>query len=692
MTAAKRASRSGIRIGVDVGGTYTDLVLIEERGQNLAVEKVSSTPGSAASTIDGIRKLTAATGVPADSIDLIVHGSTIATNACLTRRGARVALVVTEGFRDVLEIRNQLRPHLYRLTQTKPAAVVPRRRIVEARERIDAFGDVVEPLRERSAENVVAGLRALDPDAVGVCLTFAHLNDTHERIVAERIRSSLETTPVYLSSLINPQIEEFPRANTTAMAAFVGPVVEAYLDDLMARLESLDCPSPVLYLRSDGGVATSRAIRDNPALLLLSGPAGGVIAATHVADKTEIGDFVTFDMGGTSADFSIVVNGEPATVSQRMIDGQPLRQPMIDIETISAGGGSIARVDVAGGLRVGPDSAGAEPGPACHARGGELPTVTDAAVVLGIIDPAAFLGGEQAVDACLAREAVERHVARPLGIDVEPAALGIMAVANAQMARAIRALSAERGLDLRRFALLAFGGAGPMCASSIAASLGMREVLVPPNPGVFAALGMLMSDIRHTLQRPYHAAVDALDADDLARTITGMKGHIDGMLERDGIASDDRCFRYVADCRCIGQFHELAVTLDVTCRADWWNPAEFAASFHQVHRARYGHTDASVPVELVNLRLEGRGRVPLPRLPGLDAADREDPEPTDRRPVWLDRATGAVECAVYERSRLGAGHRVKGPAIVRQDDSTIVVLAGQQALTTADGLLRILLG
>ena len=677
------------RIGVDVGGTYTDVIFVDDKGRKIRFDKVPSTPGSARSVADGIGKLIERTGWAAASAGIFVHGSTVATNAYLTRSGARVAFVVTDGFRDVLEIRDQLRPHLYKLAQTKPVAIVPRNRLVEARERIDAFGDVVIPLTDRAVENVIAGLIALEPDAIAVCLAFAHLNDAHERILAKRITEALNGIPVYLSSRVNPEIGEYPRANTTAVAAYVGPVVETYLVDLRSRLEEFGLKAPTLYLRSDGGVATSRAMRENPAQMLLSGPAGGVIAAAHLAQRTGIENVVTFDMGGTSADFSIVVGARPGTVSRRILDGLPVRLPMIDIETISAGGGSVARVDLGGGLRVGPDSAGAEPGPACYGKGGDRATVTDAAVVMGIIDANDFLGGEQPVDAVLAREAVKRHVARPLGLAPEAAAHAIIAIASAQMTRAIRTLSAERGRDIRRFSLLAFGGAGPMCAPFVASSLGMRETLVPLNPGVFAALGMLVGDIRHTLQTPYSHAAESVDAKHLAVRMERMRNELDTLLERDGISAGQRYFRFSADGRCIGQFHELSVPIDVTDSSDWWDPAQFTAAFHRIHHARFGHTDAAAPVELVNLRGEGCGRLPRPELPILADSAGTIPKPADVRPVWLDRESGFAECPVYERDRLLAGHRITGPAIIRQPDSTIVVVNDQDATVMPDGLLRL---
>jgi N-methylhydantoinase A len=676
-------------LSADVGGTFTDLVLIDSESGALHFDKLPSTPDSAEAVTEGIRRITAAAGVDRGACDLFVHGFTIATNALLTRSGARLAMVVTEGFRDILEIGEQVRPHLYRLDQTRPPPVVPRSRIVEVSERIDAFGAVVQPLDEDEAARAARAVAALEPEAVAVCLAFGHLYPDHEAMVEAALRECLPGIPIYLGSRVNPQIEEYPRSNTTAVAAYVGPIIDRYLDRLEAGLEDLGATAPLRLMRSDGGVATPGAARHNPAHMLLSGPAGGVIAGAHLARALDVPNLISFDMGGTSADFSLIVDSEPRRSQSRVIDGQPLRLSTLDIETISAGGGSIARVDVGGALRVGPDSAGAEPGPACYGKGGEQATVTDAAVVLGILDPDEYLGGEMAIDAGLARAAIERTVAKPLGLGVEEAAFGVITVANAGMIQAIRTLSVERGHDVRRFSLLAFGGAGPIYASYMARDLGMAEVLVPQNPGVYAALGLLQTDIRHTAQAPYQRTFSEVDADDLAARLTGLKAGLDEALARDGVAPADRWFRHAADLRCVGQFHELHAPLPAPDGDGWWDAEARGAEFHRLHEIAYGHADASVPVEFVNLRLEAFGRMPRAELPELAGAAGSAPEPTATRRVYLDRETGAVECPIFRRADLKAGHLIEGPAIVIQRDSTTVVLSEQEAEVTALGVIRI---
>ena len=461
-------------LAADVGGTFTDLVLVDARSGRIHLDKVpSQATGSAGGVADGIRRVAVTAGLSPREIDLFVHGFTVGTNAFLTRRGARAAMVTTAGFRDLLTIGSQMRPDLYSLTSRKAVAVVPRSRTVEAEERLDAFGRVVTPLGDAEATRVAEAVAALKPDSVAVCLLFAHLDPAHEHRIEAALKVRLPGVPVYLSSRVNPEIEEYPRANTTAVAAYVGPVIDRYIGALENRLIEVGVGAPLRLMRSDGGIATPRAARDNPAHMLLSGPAGGVIAGAALAAEIGVADLVTFDMGGTSADFSVILGGHPTTVRGREVDGQPLRLPTLDIETISAGGGSIARVDVGGALKVGPDSAGAVPGPACYGQGGLDATTTDATVVLGIIAPDEFLGGEMRLDRDKAAEAVSRNVARPLGLGLEEAALGIVAVANANMIQAIRTLSVERGHDVRGFGLLAFGGAGPVYAAYMARELGM---------------------------------------------------------------------------------------------------------------------------------------------------------------------------------------------------------------------------
>src|SRR5215470_13987197 len=551
-------------LAADVGGTFTDLVLVDidpaTGAGRVHLDKVTSqATGSAGGIAEGIVRIAAAAGLQPADIDLFVHGFTVGTNAFLTRGGAKVALVVTNGFRDILVIGRQSRPELYSLTGRKPEPVVPRSRTVEADERIDAFGNVVTALTKPEIARIVAAVAALEPQSIAVCLAFAHLDPSHEQRIEAALKSALPHVPIYLSSRVNPQIEEYPRANTTAIAAYVGPVIDRYVGAVEARLTDIGFTSPLRLMRSDGGAATARAARDNPAHMLLSGPAGGVIAGAALARDLGVKNLITLDMGGTSADFSVILDGAPTMVPARDVAGQPLRLPTLDIETISAGGGSIARVDVGGALRVGPASAGAVPGPACYGQGGTDATVTDAAVVLGILDPQGFLGGDIPLDADLARKAVSRHIAEPLGLRLEEAAYGIIAVANANMIQAIRTLSVERGHDIRGFSLLAFGGAGPFCAVHMARDLDMAEVVVPRHPGVFAASGLLMTDLRHTAQVAWQTPLVGVDAHDIGHRLAALQGELETELDRDGVAPSDRYFSFSADMRCVGQFHQLTV-------------------------------------------------------------------------------------------------------------------------------------
>ncbi len=676
-------------LAADVGGTFTDLVLVDSAAGTVHLAKVpSAAAGTAAGIAEGIRRILSQASLAPSDIELFVHGFTVGTNAFLTRTGAKAALVVTQGFRDLLTMGSQMRPDLYSLTSRKPPPVVARPWTVEAAERVDAFGEVVTALDPAEAARVAEAVAALAPQSVAVCLTFAQLNPTHERMIEAALAARLPGVPVYLSSRVNPEIEEYPRANTTALAAYVGPVIDGYLGALERRLDEVGVQAPLRLMRSDGGIATARAARDNPAHMLLSGPAGGVIAGAALAKELGLGDLVTFDMGGTSADFSVILQGRPSQVRGREIGGQPLRLPTLDIESISAGGGSIATVDLGGALRVGPASASAVPGPACYGQGGRDATVTDAAVVLGILDPAEFLGGELPLDAGLARDAVERAVARPLGLPVEEAALGVLAVANANMIQAIRTLSVERGHDIRGFSLLAFGGAGPVHGAYMARDLGMAEVVAPRNPGVFAALGMLLTDLRHATQAPYQRPLAGVAAEELGQRLLALRHELDDELELDGVPAALRYFRFAADMRCVGQFHQLAVPLPAPDGVGWWDAAALSTAFHAAHERAYGHADPAVPVEFVNLRVEGCGRVSKPSLGAAGGSTLGPARLTSRR-VYLDRATGWRDCPVHRRDRLSEGDLLPGPALVVQRDSTVLVLDDQDAFVDRLGVIRI---
>ena len=665
-------------------------MLIDSETKHTFIDKIpSSRRGSATHISEGTRRIAAKARIEPQEIDLFVHGFTVATNAFLMRRGARTVLVVTEGFRDVLEIGNQMRPDLYALRQNKPLPVVPRSRSIEVRERMDSFGTSVTELTDEEIARVCTAVAVLEPEAVAVCLNFSFVNDIHERRLADALARSLGNVPVFASIDVNPQVEEYPRANTTAIAAYVGPVVHDYVSELETGLHKDGITCPLRLMRSDGGIATPRAAEKNPAQMLLSGPAGGVIAGVELAAAVGAPNAITFDMGGTSADFSAIVDGEPRLVRERNIDGQPLRLPTLDIETISSGGGSIAWVDRGGALKVGPESAGAVPGPACYGNGGEAATMTDAAVVLGILDPDNYLGGEMALDPELARRAVMETVAKPLGLSLEEAALGIVAVANASMTQAIRTLSVERGFDVRDFALIAFGGAGPLYAPFMMDSLGMSQIIVPRHPGVFAAQGLLMSDIRHTTQRAFFRAVIDTAPDDAAALFRDLRARLDEQLAADGIEEGKRRFRCFADLRYEGQFHELLTPIDDPQTEGWWDNEAIRTRFVELHQKTYGHADPESPIEIVNLRMEGFGEIDkVGHDSYLAEVDQTAPASTCRR-VFLGAGQGFRDIPVHVRRNLREGDTLVGPALVTQTDSTVLLLSGHTGTVVENGVMII---
>lgn len=677
-------------LSADVGGTFTDLVLVDAEDNNVYFDKVPSTPESAECVIRGIERITKRAEVDIKDIDLFVHGFTIATNVMLTRSGgSRLAMIVTEGFRDILHIGNCMRPYLYKLSQSKPEPLVPRSRIIEVEERLDAFGKIVKSLDPEEAIRAAKAVAAVKPEAIAVCLAFSYLDPTHEDLIASAIRQILPNIPVYLSSKVNPQIEEFPRASTTAIAAYVGGAVEKYITSLDEALRETGLVAPLRLMRSDGGVASPAATRQNPANMLLSGPAGGVIAGVNASEELGLDNIVTFDMGGTSADFSAIVDRKPRTTNSRELDGQPLRLPSSDIETISAGGGSIAWIDLGGALQIGPKSAGAVPGPVCYGQGGDKVTVTDATVVLGFLDPSEFLGGEMQIDRELALEAITEQIANPLGLSPEEAALGIVRVAATSMGQAIQQLLVERGLDSRDFALLAFGGAGPVFASLMARDLDMAEVVIPSNPGVYAARGLLMSDIRHTILASFQNELSEVEEDALGKVLRELQKEMDQALTRDSIRPDDRQFHFFGDMRAIGQYHELTVPLPAPVESGWWQPADVARLFHQFHERNYGHSDPGVSVELVNVRVEALGRIAKVDVRRSSRLTKGSATPSATRKIYLDASRGFEDCDVYRRTSLLPGQEIRGPSIIVQQDSTTVILDGQNATITEEGFLRI---
>jgi N-methylhydantoinase A len=673
------------RIGVDIGGTFTDVVLADEARGGVGVVKVPSTPRDfARGVLDALAMATRAHGVQPGEVALLAHATTVVTNALLAGKGARTALVTTQGFRDVLELRRSARASLYDLFQDGPAVLVPRHLRLEVRERLDAEGQVVEPLHPEDVDAAAEFIGRHRVEAVAVCLLHAFLDDRHERAVGDRLRALLPGVPVFLSSEVLPEIREFERASTTAVCAYVGPILASYLERLEAAVRAEGFPAPHV-MGSAGGVFTVGEALRVPARAVESGPAAGVIAARLVGRRLGLPNLISFDMGGTTAKASLIEGGEIKTTSEYEVGGSghvrrwlhgtghPIRVPVIDLAEVSAGGGSIAWIDPGGALRVGPESAGAEPGPVCYGQGGTDPTVTDADLVLGYLNPVALLGGALPVHLDRAQRAIEGKIARPLRQGVLEAAAGIVEVVTAGMAAALRIVSVERGYDPREFTLVAFGGAGPVHAARLAEELDIPRVIVPPIPGGFSALGLVASDLRHDYSRTFYRRLGEARGEDVSAAFAAMEAVAREALRAAGVPEARWEIARAADCRYGRQAYELTVPVTpgpIVAET----LARLAADFHDRHRMTYGHANAEEPVQIVNLRLSGVGRQA-----GLDLAHRPSggaaaPSATARHAYF--RETGLARCVVVPRATLPAGAGGTGPLIIEAMDTTVVVPPG----------------
>jgi N-methylhydantoinase A len=670
------------RIGVDIGGTFTDVVLADEASGAAAVVKVATTPRDfARGVVDGLRTAMRLHGVAAADIGWLAHATTVVTNALLEGKGARTALVTTRGCRDVLELRRSARASLYDLFQDAPAVLVPRHLRLEVGERVDAQGQVVMPLASDDVDAAVDFIGRHDVDAIAVCLLFSFLNDAHERALGERLRAAFPDRPVFLSSEVLPEIREFERTSTTAVCAYVGPILKSYLARLEGAVTAMGLPAPWVMGSSGGVFSVAEGLR-MPAMAVESGPAAGVIATALVGRRRGLANLISFDMGGTTAKASLIERGEITTTSEYEVGGggnvrrwlhgtgHPIRVPVIDLAEVSAGGGSIAWIDPGGVLRVGPESAGAEPGPVCYGHGGARPTVTDADLVLGYLNPVALLGGALPVDLGRARAALESQIAKPLGLGVIEAAAGIVDVVNAGMAGALRIVSVERGYDPREFTLVAFGGAGPVHAARLAEELEIPRVLIPPIPGGFSALGLVATDVRRDYVRTFYAPLAAAAPGDLAAAFAAMEGEARAMLGRAGVPAARWELIRAADCRYPRQAYELTVPL-AGGPVEATTLQRLARDFHERHRATYGHASPDESVQCVNLRLSAVGR-----LAPLDVRHSTPPgapaTPPRAREAYF-KETGVVRCDVVAREALAPDWSGPGPLIVESPDTTVVI-------------------
>lgn len=653
------------RVGVDVGGTYTDLVALAEDGE-IAVRKVVTTPEDpAVGLFRALDRL-----APSAPIDVLIHGTTIATNALLERRGARVVLVATRGFEDLLWLRRQDRAALYDLARHHPPPLVARDDVVPVAERVGPTG-VVEPLTDGEVTRVVAAVRALAPEAVAVSFLFAFRHSDHERCVAAALRTALPGVPIAASHEVLPVFREFERTSTTTVEAYLRPKVATYL----ARLERDVRARGVAALRvmtSSGGTLPPASAAARAASLALSGPAGGVVGARLVGDAVGRAELLTLDMGGTSADASLVTGGAPVADGAAVVAGIPVALPSVLIETVSAGGGSIARVDEGGALKVGPASAGALPGPACYGRGGERPTVTDACLVLGWLDAASPLADEVRLDPGAAERAV-RSLAPAAGRDAREVAAGIVAVATAVMARALKRVSVARGLDPRSMTLLPFGGAGSLFGCRLADALGMRTIVIPPHPGVLSALGLAAAAERIDVLASCHRSLAALQAAEIERAFRPL------VTEAVDQAPGSAVLRY-ADCRFAGQGYEVSVPVT----AD--DPGKIRAAFLAAHQARYGHggSEGGQAVEIVNLRVVALRQGPVPSFRALNRGPRAA---RAKRPITLggDRVTASV----WPLDELAVGVPIDGPAVLAGRDATALLEPGWRGVVHPSGAVLV---
>jgi N-methylhydantoinase A len=684
------------RIGVDIGGTFTDVALVDDASGRIGVAKVPTTPADLADgVLAALGTAMARHGVAASDVGLLSHATTIVTNAILEERGARAALVTTRGFRDVLELRRSARADLYDLFQDGPSILIPRRCRFEITERIGADGSVVTPLGEEEIDDLIAELRAARVEAVAVSLLFSFLNPQHERRLGERLRAALSQVPVYLSCEILPEIKEFERSSTTAVCAYVGPILASYLRRLEASTKAQALP-PLYLMGSNGGVLEAAEAVAMPAMAVESGPAAGVVAAALVARQTGRRDIISFDMGGTTAKASLIRGGQYETTPDYEVGGgssrtrwmngtgHPIRVPVIDLAEVSAGGGSIAWVDRVGALRVGPHSAGADPGPVCYRRGGSDPTVTDCNLLLGYLDAHSLLAGDLPIDRDAAEAAVREKLAGPLTVDVRGAAAAVIDVVNHAMAEVLKIVSVQRGHDPRDFVLAAFGGAGPLHCAALAGELGIAEILCPPIPGAFSALGLVGSDLKRDYVHTVYVTTAEADPAALEAAFVALEKEGAAMLARASVPAARRLFERSVDARYARQSYELSVPVPAGA-LDAARLAQIAEAFHDLHRRTYGHDNRSEPVQFVNVRVTAIGAIPPLAVRDAPAAAGRNAVKA-RRPLWF-RATGEVDALVFDRARMPAGLTAKGPAVIESLESTILVPPGWQARMDEDGFV-----
>jgi N-methylhydantoinase A len=681
----------GIRLGVDIGGTFTDIVLLAPDGRVMTKKVSSSTDDYARAIVEGLSQLFAESALSSADIAEVLHGTTVASNAILERKGARTALITSKGFRDILEIRTLRMPRLYDLAWEKPPMLIERRLRFEVDERLTVRGTIERPLRDDEVERIADRLVAEGIETVAVCLIHAYANPVHERRIGEILARRAPDLLVSLSADVLPEIKEYERTSTTAINAYVIPVVQRYLAALGDHLARIGVLSPLLLMQSNGGLTPATEAARFPVNIIESGPAAGVIGGQALARRMGESHIITFDMGGTTAKASLIENGAVTRAAEYQVGGgimigsrlltgagYTVRVPAVDLAEVGAGGGSIVWLDRAGALQVGPHSAGAVPGPLCYDTGGTEPTVTDCNVILGYINPSHLVGGALKLNARRARDMFAETIAAPLKLSVEAAAYGTHLIAASNMIRAIRAVSTERGRDPRDYSLFAFGGNGAIFAAGMADTLGIKRVIVPPSPGLFSAFGLLYADVEHHFSRTYRRLVSAIDPLELDRVIAGLEDQARALLVAEGFAGARMSLTRSARLLYHGQSFELTVTLP-DGKLDRTHLAALEEAFGQEHERTYGHrAGPEEPVELVSLQIVGRGLPETPRLPEHLTLSRAASVAAPSRRVYFGPKRGWLETPVLTRADLAAPRQ--GPCIVEEYDATCVVPPNAEAV------------
>ncbi len=673
-------------IGIDTGGTFTDIVLVDIASGEHRYHKLPTTPQDPSKAIlQGIAEVVQAAGASCEQVEFVVLGTTLATNAVLEGKTARTGMLTTRGFRDVLELARQRRPHYFNLDVPKPMPPAPRESRIEIDERLDATGHVLTPLREDEVKQAVNLLRTQGVEAIAVCFMHAYANAEHERRARETILAAAPAMYVCTSHDVLAEFREFERFATTAVNASLMPIIDRYLERFEQGVRALGVPAVPRVMQSNGGAVSPAAVRRMPVNTFFSGPAGGVIGTRGLGQQIGVRDLIAFDMGGTSTDVCLIRGLWPAQKSQREMAGFPVRTRTLDIHTIGAGGGSIAWVDAGGLLKVGPSSAGAYPGPAAYGRGGTRPTVTDAHVVLGRLNPKTLLGGRMVVYPARARAALEKELCEPLKIGLFEAAAGMLDIVNANMMGAVRVISVEQGEDPREFSLVAFGGAGPLHAADIARSMGITRVIVPTRPGLMSALGLLHAEVRgdFSLTRLVRALPSSLGA--INAGFAQLRAQGEAWVEGEVASATQPSYVWAADLRYVGQNFELSLPL-ASGNVFPNSLEQLLQSFHARHREFYGYDMPAQPVEIVNLRLVVSAARPVPPTQQLARGGNAVQALVETRNVWFPE-TGFTTTPVYRRELLPAGTQFDGPLVVEQMDATTVVPPRAQFSVDSSGAL-----